>query len=212
MERGKSELTGQEKVANACWAVNLWGLVWTWFKWELLFDMSQRLSKNSNSVGHTSANWIPVLRITIVRTTNQRKISARGVQFALVCPTEFEFLLDRWNTLRIRMHIGPETWRFGLQMAGLRHQYIVCRFKYDSTLLQIYLKGRISNQFLISVYFWKFTSVYFALLVFPSTRNQVKTTHNDNKIQVKDNEVFHNFYFILKTFQTQTFQTHTFTL
>ena len=34
-------------------------------------------------------------------------------------------------------------------------------------------------------------------------RNQAKTTHNNEKIQVKDIEVFYNFYFVLKTFRVQ---------
>ena len=44
----------------------------------------------------------------------------------------------------------------------------------------------------------------FNLVVSPSARNQPKTTHNDDKIQVKDIEVFHDFYFILETFRAQT--------
>ena len=47
--------------------------------------------------------------------------------------------------------------------------------------------------------------IYITLLVSPSARNQPKTTHNENKIQqVKDIEVFHDFYFILKMFRAQT--------
>ena len=47
--------------------------------------------------------------------------------------------------------------------------------------------------------------IYFALPVSPSGGNQPKTTHNDDKVQqVKNIEVFHNLYFILKTFRGQT--------
>ena len=48
--------------------------------------------------------------------------------------------------------------------------------------------------------------IFFVLLFSPSARNQPKTPHNDDKIQqLKDNEAFHNFYFILKRFRRQTY-------
>ena len=52
-----------------------------------------------------------------------------------------------------------------------------------------------------------FSSYIFSVLLFsPSARNQPKTPHNDDKIQqLKDIEVFHNIYFILKTFRRQTY-------
>ena len=57
----------------------------------------------------------------------------------------------------------------------------------------------------VYIYIYMFICLYITLLVSPSARNQPKTTHNDDKIQqVKDVEVFHHFYFILKTFRAQT--------
>ena len=79
------------------------------------------------------------------------------------------------------------------------------RIQYNSTLLQIYLEGRISKKFWILIYFWSVrvqvrwwrVSNLFFLYIFRLScfsRNQPKATHNDDKIQqVKDNVVFHIF-------------------
>ena len=91
-------------------------------------------------------------------------IRSTGIQFALVCPIELDFLLDRWNPLLSRMHVSPELWRLAYKWLEL------WGFKYDLTLLQIYLKGRILKKFSISIYFWRFMSIEFKRVdgVFPT--------------------------------------------
>ena len=76
-----------------------------------------------------------------------------------ICPTDFEFLLDRSNPLPHGMPTSAEQWRLVYKWLGLWHQYFVWGFKYDSSLLQIYLEGRISKNFWILIYFWRFTSI-----------------------------------------------------
>ena len=141
-------------------------------------------------------------------------------KFALVCPSEFEFLFDRWNPLPHWMPTSDEHWCLAYKWLGLWNRYFVWGFKYDSSLLQIYLEGRISKKIWIWIYFWRFTSVrvlagwwrvfptffsYISPFLFLPAPETNPKQHNDGKIQqVKDNEVFHDFYFILKTFRAQT--------
>ena len=71
-------------------------------------------------------DWL-VVRAMATRST--------GIQFALVCPTEFDFC---WNPLHSRMHVGPELWCLACKWLELWHQCFVWGFKYDWALLQIY--------------------------------------------------------------------------
>ena len=108
-----------------------------------------------------------------------------------------------WNPLLSRMRVGPELWLLAYKWLELWHQYFVRGFKYNSSLLQIYLEARISKNFWVSIYFWRFTSarvregrcksmacfptfssyIYYALLVSSSARNQAKTTkYNKSRI------------------------------
>ena len=124
-----------------------------------------------------------------------------GVQFALVCPTEFDFLLDRWNPLQLSVSNSPEQWRLVYKWLRLWRQYFVWGFKYNSTLLQIILKVGFRKIFKFQFIFGDLRALEFervdgvfptfssyihiALLVSPSGRNQPKTTHNNDKIQIK---------------------------
>ena len=71
--------------------------------------------------GHYLAEfWLVVCTIVIRAYT--------GIQFALVCPTEFEFLLvyDRWNLLRsLWMSTSSKQWHLAYKWLGLWH-HILC--------------------------------------------------------------------------------------
>ena len=151
-------------------------------------------------------------------------IHSTGIQFALVCPTEFWFFAQPFKSVATQNVQQPCTVAFGLQMAEIVTSIfrVKIQIQYNLTLLlQIYLEGRISKNFWISIYFWRFTSIrvwagrwrvfnlFFNLYVFCHSclsqyQKLTQKTHNNDKIKVKDIEVFHDFYFSLKMFQAQT--------
>ena len=121
------------------------------------------------------------------------------------------------------MGIGSELWPFGLQMAGF--VTAICRVRIEIRLgfvVKIILKVRFRNVFefqfifgdLRALEFERFNGVFptfssytfFALFFFSQRQKPTQYTHNDGKIQqLKDIEVSHNTYFILKTFRRQTY-------
>ena len=113
-----------------------------------------------------------------------------------------------------RLLVDPELWRLAYKWLELWHQYFVWGFKYDSTLLQIYLEGRISKKFFnfnlfLEIYeplsssgsmacFQTFSShIYFVLLVSLSARNQVKTNNFKHIMMTKYNKSRILRYFII---------------
>ena len=128
------------------------------------------------------------------------------VQFAPVCSTEFDFLLNHWKLLHSRMHIGPHGWNCNINIS--------CE---DSNTIQLCCK------FISNVVFWKifqfqfifgdlralefervdgmfptFSSyIYFALLVSPSTKNQAKANNFKHIMMTKYNKSRILRYFII---------------
>ena len=89
-------------------------------------------------------------------------IHSTGIQFALVCPTEFWFFAQPFKSVATQNVQQPCTVAFGLQMPEIVTSIfrVKIQIQYNLTLLlQIYLEGRISKNFWISIYFWRFTSV-----------------------------------------------------
>ena len=96
-------------------------------------------SKDSNSVGITSENWIPVLRITIVRTTNQIYIKIQ--------------ISERWclNSLQKLPHF--------VTSSQLVHRYQPQNFEKRETFSSIFMSQLLSKLFWLT-YKYRFSQLF----------------------------------------------------